>query len=129
MRKLSIIVPAYNEEDVVEIFYKETKDVLQKINLEYEIIFIDDGSKDNTLKKLKELRKLDNKINIISFSRNFGKEAGIYAGLSNCVGDLAVVMDADLQNDPKIEFKYNSIQKIENMNLKLKVFLQEHSIN
>ena len=102
MRKLSIIVPAYNEGDVVEIFYKETKDVLQKINLEYEIIFIDDGSKDNTLKKLKELRKLDNKINIISFSRNFGKEAGIYAGLSNCVGDLAVVMDADLQNDPKI---------------------------
>ena len=104
MKKISLIVPAYNEEDVLEIFYKETKDVLERIKdkYDYEIIFIDDGSKDKTLDILRKMRNLDNKINVIRFSRNFGKEAGIYAGLSNSTGDLIVLLDADLQNDPKI---------------------------
>lgn len=77
MKKISVIVPAYNEEEVIELFYSETKKVLDKIKdkYDYEMIFIDDGSKDNTLKKLKELNKLDKNVNIISFSRNFGKEA------------------------------------------------------
>ncbi len=106
MRKkvLSIVVPCYNEEEVVEMFYKETKKVLKKVdeNYDYEFVFIDDGSKDKTLEILKKLRKKDDKVHLISFSRNFGKEAGIYAGLSNATGDLVVLMDADLQHDPEI---------------------------
>lgn len=104
MKKISIIVPAYNEEEVIEMFYDKTIEVLKKLENEYtyELIFIDDGSKDETLNKLKNLRKRDSKINIISFSRNFGKEAGILAGLQNTTGDFIVIMDADLQNDPNM---------------------------
>lgn len=104
MKKISLIVPCYNEEQVINIFYTETKKVLNNIeeNYTYEFVFIDDGSSDNTLSLLKELRKKDEKITIISFSRNFGKEAGIYAGLNNATGDLVVIMDADLQHPPKI---------------------------
>lgn len=104
MKKISIIVPAYNEEEVINLFYNELKKVLEDISKDYnyEIIFIDDGSQDNTLNILKQIREKDKKISIISFSRNFGKEAGIYAGLSNLTGDLTVIMDADLQNDPQI---------------------------
>lgn len=104
MKKISIIVPAYNEEEVLKIFYEETIKILNQIkkDYDYEIIFIDDGSRDNTLIEMKNLRKIDSKINIISFSRNFGKEAGMYAGLSNSSGDLVVVMDADLQHNPQI---------------------------
>lgn len=104
MKKISIIVPAYNEEEVLKLFYKETKKVLEKVKeiYDYELIFVDDGSKDNTLKILKNLNQKDKKVNIISFSRNFGKEAGMYAGLIYSKGDLIVIMDADLQNDPKI---------------------------
>ena len=103
MKKLSIIVPAYNEEEVIELFYKKLKEVIDKITerYKYEIIFVDDGSKDNTLDKLKKLRENDKNINIISFSRNFGKEAGIYAGLKNANGDMVVLLDADLQHDPE----------------------------
>lgn len=104
MQKLSVVVPAYNEEEVLEMFYAETKKVLDEIEYkyDYEFIFVDDGSTDNTLDILKKLQVEDKKINIISFSRNFGKEAGIYAGLSNAKGDFTVVIDADLQHDPKI---------------------------
>ena len=73
-----------------------------KNKYDYEFVFVDDGSKDETLNILRELKKKDDKINIISFSRNFGKEAGIYAGLNNSSGDLVVIMDADLQHPPKI---------------------------
>jgi len=104
MKKLSIIVPAYNEEEVIPYFYKEINKIVDSIKLryDYELIFVDDGSKDGTLKKLKDLRKIDSKVNIISFSRNFGKEAGILAGLAKSTGDLVVVMDADLQHEPKV---------------------------
>lgn len=104
MNKISIVVPCYNEEEVIKLFYEEIHQVLNKVENEfdYEILFIDDGSNDNTLKILKELKELDSKIRIISFSRNFGKESAMYAGFENCLGDLVVVMDADLQHSPEI---------------------------
>lgn len=101
-KKISIIVPCYNEEEVLKDFYNKTINVLEEANkYEYEIIFIDDGSKDETLNILKEMKKINKKLRIVSFSRNFGKEAGIYAGLRNATGDLIVVMDADLQHPPE----------------------------
>ena len=103
MKKLSIVVPMYNEEEVIELFYKETKKVVDDISKDYsyEMLFVDDGSKDKTIEKVKALREKDKNVKYISFSRNFGKEAGIYAGLSNAKGDLVVLLDADLQHDPK----------------------------
>ena len=102
--KLSIVVPCYNEDKVINIFYENLKKVVKQFEdkYEYEIVFIDDGSKDETFSKMKEIRKKDDNIKIISFSRNFGKESGIYAGLSNSTGDLVVVMDSDLQHPPEI---------------------------
>lgn len=104
MKKISVVIPAYNEEEVIEMFYKEIYGIFQSLknNYDYELIFVDDGSKDNTLNELKKLREKDNKVKIISFSRNFGKESAMYAGLSNSIGNLTVVMDADLQHDPKV---------------------------
>ena len=103
-KKISIIVPCYNEEKVINVFYDRIIKVIREFekNYKYEIVFIDDGSKDNTFQELKKLRNKNGNIKIISFSRNFGKEAGIYAGLSNSVGDLVVVIDADCQHPPEI---------------------------
>ena len=103
MEKISIIVPCYNEQEILEIFYEELIKIIKQIenNYFYEIVFIDDGSKDKTLEKLKKLREKDENIKIISFSRNFGKESAIYAGLSNSTGELIVLMDSDLQHPPK----------------------------
>ena len=103
-KMISIIVPFFNEEEGIEKFYIETKKVIDQINNEYdyELLFIDDGSKDETLNKVKKIRQNDENIRIISFSRNFGKEAAMYAGLENFIGDYVVIMDADLQNDPRI---------------------------
>ncbi len=105
MRKqcLSVIVPCYNEEEVLSAFYREICRVSEQLagDLEMEYLFIDDGSRDRTLSMLKELAAADSRVHYISFSRNFGKEAGIYAGLKNSVGDYAVVMDADLQHPPE----------------------------
>lgn len=124
MKKLSIIVPAYNEEEVIQLFYNKLKEVVNKISdsYDYEILFIDDGSKDNTLNILKQLRKKDKDIKIVSFSRNFGKEAGIYAGLENSTGDIVVILDADLQHDPEnipqmleyIEEGYDTVTTLRN---------------
>lgn len=103
MEKISIIVPCYNEEEVLQIFYNEMKkEVLTKIKdkYDYELLFVDDGSKDKTLLILKQLREVDNNVKIISFSRNFGKESAMYAGLENCNGEYVVIMDADLQHSP-----------------------------
>ncbi len=103
MKKISIIVPCYNEEEVLKLFNEEIhRVVIDKIKNEYdyEILFINDGSKDKTLEILKQLKENDNKIRIVSFSRNFGKESAMYAGLENCQGDLIVIMDADLQHSP-----------------------------
>ena len=100
MKKLSIIVPCYNEEEVVPLFYSETKKVLNALVEDYEIIFINDGSSDNTISKILEITKKDKKVSYISFSRNFGKESAMYAGLKNAVGDYVTIMDADLQHSP-----------------------------
>ncbi len=98
---LSIVVPCYNEEETVEIFYKETIKVLMSININYEIIFVNDGSRDNTIEKIQELINNDKKIGLINLSRNFGKESAMYAGLEHSKGDAVIVMDADLQDHPK----------------------------
>lgn len=104
MKKISIIVPCYNEEEIIELFYEKLIETINQIkdSYNYEIIFVDDGSKDKTLNKLIELKSNDINIKTISFSRNFGKEAAIYAGLSNSEGELIVLMDVDLQHPPQI---------------------------
>jgi Glycosyltransferases involved in cell wall biogenesis len=104
MKKLSIIVPCFNEEKTIPVFHAKISDVMKIFinKLEYEIIFIDDGSSDNTLDIFKEYNKLDKKVKFISFSRNFGKEAAIYAGLESSVGDFVAIMDVDLQDPPEM---------------------------
>jgi len=99
---LSIVVPCYNEEQILEMFYNEIKKILNIIKYDYEIIFIDDGSTDRTPDIIKEFHRTNKRVSLISFSRNFGKESGIYAGLSNSKGNLILVMDADLQHQPKV---------------------------
>lgn len=100
--KISLIVPCYNEQEVLPIFYKETCKVIEKMDADFEFVFIDDGSKDNTVLIMRELAEKDDRVFYYSFSRNFGKEAGIYAGLSNAKGDICVVMDADMQDPPSL---------------------------
>ncbi len=101
--KLTAIIPCYNEEAVLRIFYEEMKRVMSEMkDTEFELLFVNDGSKDNTLAVLKEMADLDNRVKYISFSRNFGKEAAIYAGLQHAGGDLTVIMDADLQDPPSL---------------------------
>lgn len=105
MKKLSIIVPCYNEEEVLSLFYAEITRVMDEMKrtyaeLTFELLFIDDGSRDKTLTQLRELATKDQRVRYISFSRNFGKEAGMFAGLENATGDFVVVMDADLQHPP-----------------------------
>lgn len=103
MKVLSVIVPCFNEEKSILAFYKEFLQVFKDISdLKYELIFIDDGSRDNTLSIIKDLSLKDENIKYISFSRNFGKEAAIYAGLENSKGDYVVLMDADLQDPPSL---------------------------
>ena len=99
MKKISLIVPCFNEEDTVDAFYKKTVEVWQKLNqYELEIVYVDDGSKDRTLQKIETLHEKDNRVKCTSFSRNFGKEAAIFAGLHHVTGDAAVVVDVDLQH-------------------------------
>ena len=100
--RISLIVPCYNEQEVLPIFYNETCKVIEKMDADFEFVFIDDGSKDNTVLIMRELAEKDDRVFYYSFSRNFGKEAGIYAGLSNAKGDICVVMDADMQDPPSL---------------------------
>lgn len=105
MQTLSVIIPCYNEEENVRDFYDElmkNHDFFVKRELECELIYIDDGSSDNTVGEVKRLSEEDKRVHLISFSRNFGKEAGIYAGLSRATGDYVVLMDADLQDPPSL---------------------------
>ena len=93
----SIIVPCYNEEDAIPIYYNTVSPIIDKISdLEFEFWFIDDGSTDNTLNVVKSLRNDDKRVHFVSFSRNFGKEGGLYAGLQHAKGDYIVTMDVDL---------------------------------
>ncbi len=99
---LSIIVPCFNEQESIPYFYEELLKVLTKMDITYEIIFIDDGSKDTTLQKMKELSERDSNVVYLSFSKNFGKEAAMYAGFVNARGRYVAVMDADLQDPPAL---------------------------
>ena len=102
-KKITIVVPMYNEEKVVEECYKRIKINLEKIEkYDYEIIFVNDGSKDRTLEILENKAQSDKKIKIISFSRNFGHQAAVSAGLQNVTGDAIIIIDADLQDPPEL---------------------------
>jgi dolichol-phosphate mannosyltransferase len=101
MSKISIIAPALNEEASIGEFYKRIRTVLESAGFDFEIIFIDDGSADGTLRKLKDIHGRDARVKIISFSRNFGHPLAISAGLENAGGDAAVIIDADLQDPPE----------------------------
>ncbi len=104
MKKISIIVPVFNEEETIPIFYDEMQKIKNKLSKKanFEFLFINDGSKDNTLEILRSLAKKDKTVRYISFSRNFGKEAGILAGLENVTGDYVATMDVDLQDPPQL---------------------------
>ena len=103
MDKISIIVPCFNEEDVVSMFYQETTKQFHRISdIDYELLFINDGSKDHTASVLKELAEKDSHCFYFTFSRNFGKEAAMFAGLEKATGDYVVIMDADLQHPPRL---------------------------
>lgn len=105
MKLLSVIVPCYNEEENIRDFYDElfkNTPFFEKKEIEVELIYIDDGSKDHTVEEIRKLHDEDDRVHMVSFSRNFGKEAAIYAGLQRSKGDLAVLMDADLQDPPSL---------------------------
>ena len=107
MSLLTVVVPCYNEEEAIPFFYEEMLKTIEVFNkdfpsVEFEMLFIDDGSKDKTLKVLREYNEKDKRVRYVSFSRNFGKEAGIYAELDNAKGDYVVIMDADLQDPPSL---------------------------
>jgi glycosyltransferase involved in cell wall biosynthesis len=97
---VSIVVPLYNEEDNIELLYAAIKSAMEAGGKEYEILFIDDGSADSTLKKLKNIAAKDKRVNPLSFRRNFGQTAAFAAGFDHAKGDVVVTMDGDLQNDP-----------------------------
>ena len=103
MKKISLVIPCYNEEDNINILYKAIKESFNKKKYNIELIFINDGSKDKTINELKKLiNEKDIIIKIINFSRNFGKEAAMYAGLSNATGDYVALIDADMQQPPSL---------------------------
>lgn len=96
MKKISLVVPCYNEQEVINLFYAEIQKVKKDFeNVEFEIIFVNDGSRDKTLELMRSLSK-NKDVRYISFSRNFGKEAAMYAGLETSTGDYVAIMDADL---------------------------------
>ena len=98
--KVSIIVPLYNEEESLGPLYNEIIKSVKAINIDYEIVFVDDGSTDKSLEKLRELNRKDNKIRFISFRKNYGKSAALNVGFQRASGDAIITMDADLQDDP-----------------------------
>ena len=100
--KVALIVPCYNEQEALPIFYEEVMKVVTTMNCQYELIFVNDGSKDNTLSILKNFAAKNENVTYISFSRNFGKEAAMYAGFSNADADYVAVMDADMQDPPAL---------------------------
>lgn len=103
MELLSVVIPCYNEQEALPIFYNEIVKVATSMKeLEFEFIFVNDGSRDNSLELMKELRFKDSRVHYISFSRNFGKEAAIFAGLKKSRGDYVVLMDVDLQDPPRL---------------------------
>ncbi len=103
MKKISIIIPAYNEEESLSFLFERLNKITREIqNYEFEILLINDGSKDKTLEIIKEQRKQDNRISYVDLSRNFGKETAMIAGLDYATGDAVIFMDADLQDPPEL---------------------------
>lgn len=103
MKKISIIIPAYNEEEALPILYERMKKLMEDMtNYNFEILFVNDGSKDKTIEIIKKLRQEDNRICYVDFSRNFGKEIAMIAGLDYATGDCVIFMDADLQDPPEL---------------------------
>ena len=114
MDKMTLVVPCYNEEEVLPLLYQRLEEVRQLLSgVSVEYLFVDDGSKDGTLKELKLLREKDKKVKYIAFSRNFGKEAAMYAGLEHASGDYVAILDADLQDPPELLVEMYRILKEE----------------
>lgn len=109
MKKISIIVPCYNEEQAIPFFYDEITKIAEEMKNNFEFIFINDGSKDKTIEVIKEYSKKDKRVKYIHFSRNFGKEAAMLSGLKLSTGDYVAIMDADLQDPPSLLPKMLSI--------------------
>ncbi len=99
--KISVVIPAYNEEENLPVLYERLKAVLDKLEGDYEILFVDDGSTDGSFEVLRDLARRDGKVRVIRFRRNYGQTAAMYAGFEHATGDVIVTMDADLQNDPE----------------------------
>ena len=98
MKQVTLIVPCYNEEEGLAVFYEETRKVTDTVSgYHFTFLFVDDGSRDGTLTEIRKLQKAHGDVYYLSFSRNFGKEAAMYAGLRSCRGDYCILMDADLQ--------------------------------
>jgi len=109
--EISLIVPCYNEQESIPVFYNETIKVINRLEVSYEMIFVNDGSEDNTIDEIKKISNLDENVKYLSFSKNFGKEAAMYAGFCNAKGDFVSVIDADLQDPPEmLEKMYSIIQ-------------------
>ena len=103
MKKIMILVPAYNEEESLPFLYERVSNIMNGMkNYEFELLFVNDGSKDNTLKEIKDLRAKDERVSYVDFSRNFGKETAMIAGLDYATGDCVIIMDADLQDPPEL---------------------------
>lgn len=122
---LSIVVPVFNEESVIDFFYSELNKTLEKLSKPYEIIFIDDGSTDQTFEKIKKHSSKDSHIYCISFSRNFGHQIAIYAGLKYASGDIVISMDGDLQHPPEVipimlEKHYDGFDIVNTKRIKIK---------
>ena len=114
---LTVITPCYNEEQVIHETYRRLTEVMKAIEYDYELLFVNDGSKDRTLLILSELAAQDQHVKILSFSRNFGHQCAVTAGINNCNGDLAVIIDADLQDPPEVILDMLEIQKKEQANV------------
>ena len=103
MHTISVIIPCFNEEEALPVYYEAMTKVMEQMDMaEFELLFVDDGSTDRTLGILKSLNERDERCRYLSFSRNFGKEAAIYAGLGNAKGDYVAIMDVDLQDPPSL---------------------------
>lgn len=114
---LSVIIPCYNEELVVKETYSRLSEIVRRTGMDYELVFINDGSRDQTFPILCQLAHEDNAVKIINFSRNFGHQCAVTAGINSCNGDLAVIIDADLQDPPEVILDMLEIQKKENANV------------
>ena len=103
MNKISIVIPCFNEEEALPVYYEEMSCIMKQMQgVDFELLFVDDGSSDRTLGIMKSLHERDGRCKYLSFSRNFGKEAAIYAGLSNAEGNYVAIMDVDLQDPPEL---------------------------